>query len=44
MPKIYRPIIDGHPCIMTNMGKMTEQEAAEYCIDKFGKHRFGGFA
>lgn len=41
--KVYHPIIDGKPCIMTNTTGMSEAEAAEYCRDRFGKHRFGGF-
>ena len=44
MPKVYRPIIDGKPCVMTNTTGMSEAEAAEYCRDRFGKLRFGGFA
>lgn len=43
-PKVYRPIIDGKTCIMTNTKGMSEAEAEQYCIDKFGKERFGGFA
>lgn len=43
MPKVYHVIIDNKPCIMTNGSGMNKDEAAEYCIDKFGKHRFGGF-
>ena len=43
-PKVYRPIIDGKPCIMTNTTGMSLADAEKYCIDKFGKHRFGGFA
>lgn len=44
MPKVYHPIIDGKPCIMTNTTGMSEAEAQAYCIDKFGEDRFGGFA
>lgn len=43
MPKIYTVIIDGKPCTMTNNSGMTRDEAAEYCRDKFGRDRFGGF-
>lgn len=44
MPKVYHPIIDGKPCIMTNTTGMSEAEARRYCIDKFGEKRFGGFS
>lgn len=43
MNKVYNPIIDGKPCIMTNTTGMSEAEAQAYCIDKFGEDRFGGF-
>lgn len=42
--KTRQPIVDGRLLIMTNMGNMSEAEAGAFCIDKFGRDRFGGFA
>lgn len=43
MTRIWYPIVDGVTVMMNNISKMTEAEAAKYCINKFGAHRFGGF-
>ena len=43
MTKLYQPIIDGKPVTMISLSGLSRDEAEAYCIDKFGKDRFGGF-
>ena len=40
---LYMPIIDGKPVTMISLSGLSRDEAEAYCIDKFGKDRFGGF-
>ena len=43
MTKLYKPIIDGKSITMISLSGLSRAEAEAYCIDKFGRHRFGGF-
>jgi len=41
--KLYTPIIDNKPITMISLSGLSREEAEKYCIDKFGRDRFGGF-
>lgn len=44
LKRLLKPIVDGKTITMVSLHGMTEKDAEAYCVDVFGRDRFGGFA